>query len=657
MKKEGVFVLLAILILLVSVSFVNAGWFDDFFNKITGRVTENETGEEDIPDEEEEEVETEPPEEEPEPYEEGCEEGDIKYYTCEDGTKVPECKCENEGWVCKISVKEDCPDVGYEPETCAGSIKVTFNKGSYQSGDLFKMIVETFDPQGNHLPNYAFSAKMYDNRWHSASLEKTDESGYFIYEGIADKPAGGVTKVKFRVYTDEIGPCKSVEDTTEVKVELGECGIGECAPEPECKDKIRKCGGDCPACPEDGDDEDKEIFYLCNGCELEDGNCYSFGYRKDGNYCSDENNAFVNQLADNEECENDFECGNNLCIGGNCVSSNVLNKFLEWFKKLFGEEDEKRPGPEICSDLLIEEDIGDYEYNQTLYGVSEETQAPLFSDDCEQIGKIKCCVAQYLENGKSGMALMCPYDDRGDVENLVKCSIRREGDILEEYNNGEKVIKANQGKVMVWTYENYAIAVGKMPEPGIPEEVADAYFDAYKNDLGEIDITNIPPPRPPSSIELCGEIEDNIERTDCYIDGAISKSSGFKICEEIDYNSEHRDKCYTIVAEHIGDASICENVVDDSSQGKCLFWVAGKTGNDKSCVGIVDIDLQTMCYVNLAEKTENANICKKIIEIRIRDKCYRDVAIATNDASICELIINDGPEQLNPKDECYAGTD
>ncbi len=45
------------------------------------------------------------------------------------------------------------------------------------------------------------------------------------------------------------------------------------------------------------------------------------------------------------------------------------------------------------------------------------------------------------------------------------------------------------------------------------------------------------------------------------------------------------------------------------------------------------------------------------MEIRIRDKCYREVAISTNNRSICELIVDDGPDELNPKDECLEGTD
>jgi hypothetical protein len=581
------------------------------------------------------------------PPEEECGEGEIKYYTCEDGTKIPTCMCENEGWICKISPKEECPDVGPGPETCAAEIKITFNKEVYRIGDPVKIIIEIFDSQGNHLPNYVFYGQMYDDRWHTPDLQKTDDEGYFIHTGTAENPAGGVTEVRFKVYTRDTSSCGSVEDTAEVKFELGVCGMGGCVPEPECKDKIRMCGGKCAPCPED--DEDGDIFYPCNGCELEN-KCYPYGYRKAGNYCSDENEVFVSQSVDDSSCENNFECKTNLCINGNCVSSNLWNKFLEWIKKIFrGGDDEE---PKDCSKILIEKDIGDYEYNQTLYGVSKETHAPLFSDDCEKIGTIKCCVAQYLENGNSGMALMCPYDNREDVENLVRCELG--GGDVEEYE-GEKVFRiTSEPKLMIWTHKNYVLAFGKMPEAGIPEEVAKAYLKKYKSDLGEIDIGDVPPPRPPNSVELCGEMEDNIEGGNCYIDVAISKSD-FEICRNIVYDNDHRNKCYINVAEHTGDASICENVDESSLREKCYFWVAEQTGEGDVCEEMEDGSLKSECYVKIAEQTEDASFCVKITDIHIRDKCYRDVAIAINDRSLCEKIMNRFAP-LNPKDECYAGT-
>lgn len=72
----------------------------------------------------------------------------------------------------------------------------------------------------------------------------------------------------------------------------------------------------------------------CPGCFFEEG-CYSFGFRKNGAYCDREELSFANQLESENICENNFECGSNLCVSGTCVDEGVFKKFLNWFKGIF----------------------------------------------------------------------------------------------------------------------------------------------------------------------------------------------------------------------------------------------------------------------------------------------------------------------------------
>ncbi len=72
----------------------------------------------------------------------------------------------------------------------------------------------------------------------------------------------------------------------------------------------------------------------CDGCGYGD-KCYHFGDRKDGRYCSD-TKQFLNQLEEDLDCENNFECSSNLCIDNSCISLGFLRKILSWFKNLFG---------------------------------------------------------------------------------------------------------------------------------------------------------------------------------------------------------------------------------------------------------------------------------------------------------------------------------
>jgi hypothetical protein len=73
---------------------------------------------------------------------------------------------------------------------------------------------------------------------------------------------------------------------------------------------------------------------VCDGCSL-DNKCYPYGYRKDNNFCKD-NRTFIAQLNSNEKCDNNFECSSNVCVSGKCVDQGLLQKIMNWFKKLFG---------------------------------------------------------------------------------------------------------------------------------------------------------------------------------------------------------------------------------------------------------------------------------------------------------------------------------
>jgi hypothetical protein len=73
-----------------------------------------------------------------------------------------------------------------------------------------------------------------------------------------------------------------------------------------------------------------------NGCLLNE-NCYPYNNRKKGNYC-DVSGEWVAQVADGGNCENNFECKSNVCVSGQCVEGNLIQKILAWFRKLFGLE-------------------------------------------------------------------------------------------------------------------------------------------------------------------------------------------------------------------------------------------------------------------------------------------------------------------------------
>lgn len=63
--------------------------------------------------------------------------------------------------------------------------------------------------------------------------------------------------------------------------------------------------------------------------------CDSIGLRKDGKYCSPDK-LWVAQIDEGKFCENHFECLSYTCVSNECVSVNLIQKILNWFKNLFG---------------------------------------------------------------------------------------------------------------------------------------------------------------------------------------------------------------------------------------------------------------------------------------------------------------------------------
>ncbi len=95
-------------------------------------------------------------------------------------------------------------------------------------------------------------------------------------------------------------------------------------------------------------EETTEIVYLCNGCEL-DNKCYPFGYRKKDIFCS-ESFGFVEQKKEDSSCHNNFECKSNVCVSDKCISANLIQEIINWFKKLFGVGEEPSSETQECTD-------------------------------------------------------------------------------------------------------------------------------------------------------------------------------------------------------------------------------------------------------------------------------------------------------------------
>ncbi len=97
---------------------------------------------------------------------------------------------------------------------------------------------------------------------------------------------------------------------------------------------------------QDCDDEDACTSDICdiqsgkcthslisNGCNNID-SCIPIGVRVGNSYCDIDRNL-KEQKIDGSLCNNMFECKNNVCIDGKCIQTNLIEKILRWFQRLF----------------------------------------------------------------------------------------------------------------------------------------------------------------------------------------------------------------------------------------------------------------------------------------------------------------------------------
>ncbi|MBI2652741.1 hypothetical protein HYX00_04720 [Candidatus Woesearchaeota archaeon] len=74
---------------------------------------------------------------------------------------------------------------------------------------------------------------------------------------------------------------------------------------------------------------------ICEGCLNEDKACVPVGTRTSTQYCNSDY-SFKNQNSEENSCNNNYECSSNLCVNNKCISPSLMQKIIDWFKKLFG---------------------------------------------------------------------------------------------------------------------------------------------------------------------------------------------------------------------------------------------------------------------------------------------------------------------------------
>ena len=181
---------------------------------------------------------------------------------------------------------------------------------------------------------------------YSEACEKTNITKYVNVTYIFDR---GYNTTVSESYTFEKQECYKViqhlggENCDEI-INTSRSGSSIVSPEPvPVSMKTVQCSR-CPSVCE----RKPPVGITCGGCVCPEnkGFCDSLGERSSINdapvYCINE--LLLSQKADNQTCQNNFECLSNFCSKGQCYDvrsnvenqANIIDRILNWIKRLFG---------------------------------------------------------------------------------------------------------------------------------------------------------------------------------------------------------------------------------------------------------------------------------------------------------------------------------
>ena len=109
--------------------------------------------------------------------------------------------------------------------------------------------------------------------------------------------------------------------------------------------------------------------------------------------------------------------------------------------------------------------------------------------------------------------------------------------------------------------------------------------------------------------------------------GCTASPTGNAVQENTDCSSLtlvfERAACYTEIAAHQEDASVCEKILDSTSgKNDCLTAVAQATKNPVLCEDVEGNNAKMECYATLAALLDDSKICNNLEEGYFRDACY-----------------------------------
>lgn len=132
--------------------------------------------------------------------------------------------------------------------------------------------------------------------------------------------------------------CESNEDCSSCSIDCGceegyeclnkKCVKPECSTDVNCDDKDACTTDACSGIPK------KCSNKRTSGCNFKN-NCIPIGTKTESQYCSIEN-LMEDLKSEDEKCNNNYECSSNVCVNNQCISQSLIQKIINWFRRLFG---------------------------------------------------------------------------------------------------------------------------------------------------------------------------------------------------------------------------------------------------------------------------------------------------------------------------------
>lgn len=169
------------------------------------------------------------------------------------------------------------------------------------------------------------------------------------------------------------------------------------------------------------------------------------------------------------------------------------------------------------------------------------------------------------------------------------------------------------------------------------------------------------------NISICHLISDTEIRNQCFSIVAQELKNA-SLCEFIEKDYEYYDSkitdCYLRIAKAIKDPNLCEGLKIEPNKDECYLYVAFSLADMSICEEIENIASFNYCHISFAEMSKNLSICellkegveepcytegKSIYKLNdCKDVCYFVTIKGLGNVSLCGMVSN-----VTRRNKCY----